>query len=157
MNVRCVKMCTWGSILFVHLLFSFTEQNRACTFLAVNSCPTSIHRTKVCGQTEETHEPTQGIWHNGWHSKHLRSRYSDKLWAGWPRGRSSNPGRINNIFFTSSRVALESTQPHIQWVPWTLSTGVKRPGCESDHSPPASAEIKKMGIYTFTPLYAFMA
>jgi hypothetical protein len=35
--------------------------------------------------------------------------------------------------------------------------GVKRPGREADHSPPASAEVKKMWIYPSTPPYAFMA
>jgi hypothetical protein len=35
--------------------------------------------------------------------------------------------------------------------------GLKRPGREADHSPPASAEVKKMWIYTSTPPYAFMA
>jgi hypothetical protein len=34
---------------------------------------------------------------------------------------------------------------------------VKRPGREDDHSPPASAEFKKMWIYISTPPYAFMA
>jgi hypothetical protein len=34
--------------------------------------------------------------------------------------------------------------------------GVKRPGREADHSPPTSAEVKKMWIYTPTPPYAFM-
>jgi hypothetical protein len=29
--------------------------------------------------------------------------------------------------------------------------GVKRLGHEADHSPPASAEVKKMWIYTSTP------
>jgi hypothetical protein len=29
--------------------------------------------------------------------------------------------------------------------------GEKRPGREADHSPPFSAEVKKMLIYTFTP------
>jgi hypothetical protein len=35
--------------------------------------------------------------------------------------------------------------------------GIKRPGREADHSPPASAEVKKMWIYTSTPTYSFMA
>jgi hypothetical protein len=30
-------------------------------------------------------------------------------------------------------------------------------GGEADHSPPASAEVKKMWIYTSTPPYAFVA
>jgi hypothetical protein len=29
-----------------------------------------------------------------------------------------------------------------------LFLGVKRPGLEADHSPPASAQVKKMWIYT---------
>jgi hypothetical protein len=52
---------------------------------------------------------------------------------------------------------LGSTQPLIQWVLGTLSLGVKRPGRKVDHSAPASAEVKKMWIYTSTPPYAFMA
>jgi hypothetical protein len=35
--------------------------------------------------------------------------------------------------------------------------GVKRQGCEADHSPPASVDVKKMLIYTSIPPYAFMA
>jgi hypothetical protein len=35
------------------------------------------------------------------------------------------------------------TQPPIQWVPGTLSLGVKWPGREADHSPPSSAEVKE--------------
>jgi hypothetical protein len=38
-----------------------------------------------------------------------------------------------------------------------LSPGVKWQGREADHSSPASAEVKKMWIYTSTPPYAFMA
>jgi hypothetical protein len=33
--------------------------------------------------------------------------------------------------------------------------GVKRPGCDADHPPPSSAEIKKDQGYTSTPLWAF--
>jgi hypothetical protein len=40
----------------------------------------------------------------------------------------------------------------IHWVP-----GVKRARREADHSPPASAEVKIMWIYTSTPPYAFVA
>jgi hypothetical protein len=38
-----------------------------------------------------------------------------------------------------------------------LSPGVKRQGREADHSPPTSAEVKKMWIYTSTPPYNLMA
>jgi hypothetical protein len=37
------------------------------------------------------------------------------------------------------------------------SPGVKRPEREAEHSPPASSEVKKMWLYTSTPLYVFMA
>jgi hypothetical protein len=42
------------------------------------------------------------------------------------------------------------TQPPIQWVPGALSLGIKRPGRETDHSPPSSAEVKECN-YTYTP------
>jgi hypothetical protein len=71
-------------------------------------------------------------------------------------GPSSGPGWVKNFLFSkSSRPVLGSTQPPIQWVPGALSPKVKRPGREADHSPPTSAEIKKMWIYTSTPAYAF--
>jgi hypothetical protein len=38
-----------------------------------------------------------------------------------------------------------------------LSPGIKRPGREADHSPPDSAVVKKMWMYTSTHPYAFMA
>jgi hypothetical protein len=86
-----------------------------------------------------------------------RSWYSDWLRVGRPRGRSSSPGRVKNFLFsTSSRPALGSTQPPIQWVPGALSLGVKRPGREANHSLPTSAEVKKMWIYTPTPPYTFI-
>jgi hypothetical protein len=42
---------------------------------------------------------------------------------------------------TSSGVVGPRAGP-IQWVPGALSLGVKQPGCEADHSPPTSAEVK---------------
>jgi hypothetical protein len=52
----------------------------------------------------------------------------------------------------SSRSVLGPIQSPIQWVPGGFSPGVK-----VDRSPPASAEVKKMRLYTSTPPYAFMA
>jgi hypothetical protein len=75
----------------------------------------------------------------------------DLLPAARPRGRDSSPGGGKNFHLSkSSRPALGSAQPPIQWVPGALSPEVKRPGLEADHSPPASAEVKKMWIYTST-------
>jgi hypothetical protein len=47
------------------------------------------------------------------------------------------------LFTTASRTVLGPTQPPIQWVSRILSLGIKRPGCEADHSPPSSAEVKE--------------
>jgi hypothetical protein len=56
------------------------------------------------------------------------------------------------LFTTAARTALGPTQPHIQWVPGALSPGVKRPGCEADHSPPSSAEVKEwVELYLYSP------
>jgi hypothetical protein len=71
--------------------------------------------------------------------------YSDWLRAGRPRGWSSSPGRDKNfVFSTSSKPALEPTQPPVQSVPVGSFLGVKAAGAEADHSPPTSAEVKKM-------------
>jgi hypothetical protein len=43
----------------------------------------------------------------------------------------------------TSRTVLGPIQPPIQWVPVALYLRVKRPGCEADHSPPSSAEVKQ--------------
>jgi hypothetical protein len=96
----------------------------------------------------------QGVLDSLW----VTSKKPDSEWlrAGRPSGRSSSPGRVKNFLFsTTSRPALGSTQPPIQWVPRALSPGAKRPGREADHSTPASDEVKKMWIYTSTPPYAF--
>jgi hypothetical protein len=50
-------------------------------------------------------------------------------------------------------MALGSTQPPIQWVRGALSPGVKLPGREAHHSPPANSEIKKnVDLYIHSPL-----
>jgi hypothetical protein len=46
------------------------------------------------------------------------------------------------LFTIMSRLALGPTQPPIQCIPGALSLGVKWLGCEADHSPPSSAEVK---------------
>jgi hypothetical protein len=48
------------------------------------------------------------------------------------------------FFSTSSRPALGSAQPPIQWVPRALSQGVRWQVREADRSPPTSAEVKKI-------------
>jgi hypothetical protein len=73
-------------------------------------------------------------------------------------GSEFESGGVKNFHFSmSSRPVLGLTQPPIPWVPGALSPGVKWPGHEADHSPPASAEVKKTWVYTSTPPYVFMA
>jgi hypothetical protein len=55
------------------------------------------------------------------------------------------------LFATTSRLALRSTQPPIQWVTGAVALVVKWPGCEADYSPPSSAEVKNAWSYTATP------
>jgi hypothetical protein len=72
--------------------------------------------------------------------------------VGWPRDWSKSPGRVKNFLFsTSFRRTLGPTQPLIQWVSGALSPGVRRPQREAHHSPPFSADVKKIWIYTSTP------
>jgi len=65
--------------------------------------------------------------------------------------RGSVPGR-DFLFATSSRPALGPTQRPLQWVPRSLSSGVKRPRREADHSPPSSDEVKNAWRYTSTSI-----
>jgi hypothetical protein len=62
-----------------------------------------------------------------------------------------------DYFTTVSRLALGPTQPPIQWVPGTVSLGVKPPRREANHSPPSSTEVKNEWSYTSTLQYIFMA
>jgi hypothetical protein len=64
------------------------------------------------------------------------------------------PGRCNDgifLFATASTQAVKPTQPPIQWIKWAVSPGVKRPGCEADHLPPANAEVENAWRCTSSP------
>jgi len=70
---------------------------------------------------------------------------------------ASRPG----CFTHRERVSSSPQHPErlwgpIQWVPGTLSLGVKRPEPEADHLFPFSAEIKNVWKYTSTLPYVFM-
>jgi hypothetical protein len=62
-----------------------------------------------------------------------------------------------------SRIFSSPRRPDWLWGPThpmgtgAFSPGVKRQGPEADRSPPTSAEVKTMWIYTSTPPYAFMS
>jgi hypothetical protein len=58
----------------------------------------------------------------------------------WMDGLVSIPDRSKS-FFSSP----QPTERSIEWVQGALVPGVKRPGRETDHSPPSTAEVKNDG------------
>jgi hypothetical protein len=65
------------------------------------------------------------------------------------------PEEDGNFSLHCLRLALESTQLPIQWVPGALSLEAKQPGREADQSPPSSAEIRNAWSYTSIPSIRF--
>ena len=51
----------------------------------------------------------------------------------------------------ASRPALRPGQPFIQWIPWVLSLGFKRPGSCTDSSPTFSEEVRN-ALHSFNDL-----
>jgi hypothetical protein len=94
------------------------------------------------------------------HNLLIRSRNSSVVqrWAtGWMIGGFYSRQGLGTFFFTTaSRPVLGPTQPPIQWVPGALFLGVKRPGCETDHSPLSSARSRTHGTIPPLPQYPFM-
>jgi hypothetical protein len=73
-------------------------------------------------------------------------------------GGSSSSGRVKKL----SLLHIVQTGSGVHRTSYKMGTGgsftgVKRQGREADKSPPTSAEVKKMWIYTCTPLYVYMA
>jgi hypothetical protein len=58
-----------------------------------------------------------------------------------------------SLFATASRPALDPTQPPIQRVPATISSGIKQSEREADQSFPSRAEVKNVWSYTATSQY----
>jgi hypothetical protein len=57
------------------------------------------------------------------------------------------------LLTATSRTVLGPTQPPIQWVRGAFSVGVKRPGRETDQSPPSSTEVKEgEELYFHSPI-----
>ena len=70
------------------------------------------------------------------------------LWAKRPSNRGSIRVRIKTLFFFSEAY---THAPISMRTRGSFSPGVKRPGREVDHSPTASAEVKKVWSYTSPP------
>jgi hypothetical protein len=72
--------------------------------------------------------------------------------CGLFRGIVSHEGTIEDDekSVTAYRPTLRFSQPHIQCVPGTLTPRVKRPGRETGHSLPSSAEFNNAWSYTST-------
>jgi hypothetical protein len=78
--------------------------------------------------------------------------------SGRPRAQSTSPGRGKHFFLL--RVVQTGSEVHATSYPVGTGgsfPGVKRSGCEPDHTPPDSAEVKKTWIYTSTPPFTFTA
>jgi hypothetical protein len=74
-----------------------------------------------------------------------------RLWAGLSRIRILE-GQEIFLFSKMSRLAVAPRNPPIKWILTLLSSGVKWPGCETDHSSPSSAEVKNGWNYMSAPL-----
>jgi hypothetical protein len=80
------------------------------------------------------------------------------LWRGYGLDDwGSIPGRwwVFFHFATATRPALGPIHLPIQWVTGALSSAVKRPVRETEHSPPSGAEVKNSWNYTTTPPIRF--
>jgi hypothetical protein len=114
----------------------------ACIFWHV--CTYQLHRVSERERERPktaTGEPMTGFSLNlvlgsyGWYTRKQRSRYSNWLRAGQPRGRSSSPGRDKIFLLSASFIpALRPTQPSVYWVLVFFSSGVKQSGREAEHT-----------------------
>jgi hypothetical protein len=72
--------------------------------------------------------------------------------TGWTAGVRFSSGLRDCFYSTASRLVMGLTQPPIQWVQRALSPVLKRPGHETDHSPPSSAKVKNDGAIPSLPI-----
>jgi hypothetical protein len=74
--------------------------------------------------------------------------YVQSVWlrAGWARSSSRQEKEIF-LYSKASRLCLGPSQTPNQWVPGTLSPGVKRPGRESDNHLPLEPRSRMVEPY----------
>jgi hypothetical protein len=157
-NIRSIRVLVWctdravkGTGIITFTKFLFTMWN-------VENCPCSLH----------------GYRYNVW--VYISVSILQPFLLELRRSRDSSVGiatgyglddrgvgvrvPVGSSIFSSPRRPDRLWCPPIllsNWYRGLFSLGVKLPGREADHSPPASAEVKKMWLYTSTPPYAFMA
>jgi hypothetical protein len=76
----------------------------------------------------------------------LTEHHAMKTWLD-DRGFEPRQGLGIFLFTNMYRLALGPTQLPIQWEPGALSLGLKRPGCEADHTPSSSTEVECLKLY----------
>jgi hypothetical protein len=83
--------------------------------------------------------------------------YSNRIWAGRPRGWGSSPSRDKNFLFsTASRplVGPPLLLPNgYQGVFPSWGEGVNLLGREADHSPQTSTDVKNLDIHPSPPIH----
>jgi hypothetical protein len=83
--------------------------------------------------------------------RNCRTRWTTKESWYYSRQRQQN-----FLFPKMARPAVRSSQPPTQWLPWVLSSSVRRQGREADLSPPSCEEVKRIKLYLQSPK-SFMA
>jgi hypothetical protein len=102
-------------------------------------------RSDTAFQIRQTVYPFLGFTYNYDIRQHLGLALLKQA-TGWTIGILRFDSRRGlGIFLstTAARTALAPIQTPIQWVPGSLSLGIKRPGREADHSPLSSVEVKE--------------
>jgi hypothetical protein len=72
-------------------------------------------------------------------------------WTAEESGFDCREGQDIFLLSIISRSSLGLTQPPVQWLPISLSPGLKRQGRKADHSPPSSVEVKNCGAIPALP------
>jgi hypothetical protein len=114
-------------------------------------------------------------WHGPWVSNIPTQKWGDSSWVRMQASKlklcTHNQSNQDNFWVTDTlqepefeplwgqefflHVVQASSVIHLTSYP--MGIGRSFPGGKADHSSPATAEVKKMWIYTSTPPYTFMA